>query len=103
MNSQPYARKVAIPRLAMPDQDQKPPRSRHAKHRVQKACNNCHKRKGKCNGERPHCRYCVDHHMPCTYSQARSDRLKKYVSQTLKIAPLIPLELSIKTVGSFLF
>ena len=103
MKNEPPTLKVPIPRLKRFDHDRKSLQDKHAKHQAPQACNNCRKRKVKCTGERPPCRNCVDHHMSCTYSQARSDRLEESVSQTLKIASSIPVELSSRTVGSFRF
>lgn len=85
MDNRPPAPKVAIPRLG-----RKSPPNKQGKPRVQKACENCRKRKVRCCGGQPHCRNCVDQYVPCVYSKARKDRLKEFVSRALGDCQLIP-------------
>ena len=80
MADQPSMSKVAIPRLEKRDQDSKSPQEKHGQPRVQKACDNCRKRKVRCSGEQPRCQNCVDQLAQCTYPQARKDRLKECVA-----------------------
>lgn len=87
MDNRPPSTKVAIPKL---NRNRKSSQIRHSKPRARRACNSCRKRKVKCTGEQPHCQNCVNLHAPCIYSQARRDRLKEFVSQTLGIASLVP-------------
>ncbi|KAK7178540.1 fungal specific transcription factor [Paraphaeosphaeria sporulosa] len=90
MDDRPPAAKVAVPRLPRYDHDSRSPQNERSGHRVQKACNNCRKRKVRCTGEQPHCQKCVDQHMSCLYLQTRRDRLKEFVCRTPRIASLIP-------------
>ncbi|PVH93531.1 hypothetical protein DM02DRAFT_222125 [Periconia macrospinosa] len=66
--------KIAIPRLER--RENKPTCNQAATKRVPKACSNCRSRKVRCSGEQPRCQNCVRQSVPCTYLQARRDRLK---------------------------
>jgi hypothetical protein len=70
--------KVPIPHL--------PGRALHSKRSKQRvdrtcsvACNNCRRRKIRCNGAKPQCNNCTADNASCVYAQARRDRLKEYV------------------------
>ncbi|PVH90499.1 hypothetical protein DM02DRAFT_547678 [Periconia macrospinosa] len=72
--------KVAIPRLERPENNHKPTHNQAATKRVPKACSNCRSHKVRCSGEQPRCQNCARQSVPCTYLQARRDRLKEFVS-----------------------
>lgn len=98
MDDRPNPSKVAIPRLVRHRKDREVAPERVSMPRVQRACDNCRIRKVRCSGEQPRCQNCVVQSVPCIYSQARKDRLKEFVFQILKFAPLIqavPLSMSI--------
>ena len=73
--------KLPIPKLRGINYSGGPLRNKRDGPRVQRACNNCRRRKIKCSGERPHCQSCMAQQMTCMYSQARRDRLTRSVSQ----------------------
>ncbi|KXN70438.1 nuclear protein, partial [Conidiobolus coronatus NRRL 28638] len=35
--------------------------------RLSQACINCHHKKIKCDGTRPHCNNCIKNHLPCSF------------------------------------
>lgn len=88
MYDQAAASKATLPRHATTHQDQKSDSlpTKGAKSRVQKACENCRKRKVRCSGERPQCQACVDQHLHCSYLQTRRDRLQEFVCQIMEVA-----------------
>ncbi|KAF1911386.1 fungal-specific transcription factor domain-containing protein [Ampelomyces quisqualis] len=66
--------KVAIPRLARPEQESSKSLPKH-RDRVPRACRNCHKRKVKCSGGLPRCKLCEKVNKACVYDATRRDRL----------------------------
>lgn len=64
------AAKVAIPRAA--------PYSTHAqRRRSARACEPCRQRKIKCDGNKPVCRQCQEHHVSCSYLDVKRVRDQK--------------------------
>lgn len=68
--------KVAIPRLQRPDQRQGA--SGSDRHRVSHACDECRRRKSKCDGLQP-CGRCADQDATCFYGDGKRERLKRQV------------------------
>lgn len=60
--------KVAIPRI--------PIEARQTSRRVQRACQKCHERKCKCDGEKPRCGQCSDFNVDCIYPSSRREENK---------------------------
>ncbi|KAF1935361.1 hypothetical protein EJ02DRAFT_131635 [Clathrospora elynae] len=81
--------KVAIPRLPYPKRPPPPtPRSRQ-RDRVQRACQNCRKRKIKCSGGHPHCNYCEKTGKTCIYELPRKDRLATAADRNQQLESLL--------------
>lgn len=72
--------KVPIPRLQRPADAETATHAVSDKQRVPRACKNCRKRKVKCSGETPQCKYCYDNDLQCEYDMTRRDRLKVYAT-----------------------
>jgi len=88
MDDRALGPKVAIPKLdgrVYTRRRQK----RHETTRIQRACDNCHKRKTRCSGERPHCQNCVGQQLQCVYPQGRKDRLKEVTEQNGELIALL--------------
>ncbi|CAI6315056.1 unnamed protein product [Periconia digitata] len=89
MDSQPTRTKVAIPRLERHENDHNSTHDRIVTKRAQAACSDCRIRKVRCSGEKPRCQNCVRQSVPCTYSQARKDRLKDATKQIDQLVTLL--------------
>ncbi|PVH93529.1 hypothetical protein DM02DRAFT_222092 [Periconia macrospinosa] len=89
MDGRPDGAKVAIPMLGRRENDRKPIHNKIAAKRALKACSNCRSRKVRCNGEQPRCQNCVKQSVPCTYPQARRDRLKDATEHIDKLVTLL--------------
>lgn len=85
------ADKIAIPRLEgrREKRQEKPRPLKPRKSRIQRACNNCRRRKVRCTGEPLRCRNCAEQGTTCVYSMARRDRFKEATQKNVELVALL--------------